>query len=124
MREEQIKELSVNLDKEKLRKIVSIYLEAIKDFDYSDFDENEPDLEYYDIADSIYSIIFSSEIYEECVDEFLEEVGDIDYKLLDLKIDENIEKLIKITNIYDDTHEWGCNDTAKYLYTKLICSIF
>lgn len=40
------------------------------------------------------------------------------------KIEESeLNKLKKYTDLFEKTFDWGCNDTAKYLYANAIYSI-
>ena len=36
---------------------------------------------------------------------------------------EQINKLKRYTKMFEQTHEWGCNDRAKYLFSEAIYSV-
>ena len=120
MDEKLICELFKKLDKEKLIEVISKYLELTSGGYENILDVN---VIKHGAADAIFAIIFSDNIYSECIDFFLEDVESIPYNPIALNIDENFERLLKISKIFGDTHEWSCNDNVKILYTNLVCAM-
>lgn len=120
MNRELIEKLSKSLDRDKLVEVISKYLELVS----GKYDEtlNVPILRH-EAADAIYAVIWSDDIYSECTDEFLECVEDVKIFPLSLNIEENLERLIKLSKMFGDTHEWSCNDDVKLLYIDVVIAI-
>ena len=47
----------------------------------------------------------------------------IDAFILGIKALEKIEKLNKLSNLFEKTFDWGCNDNARDLYTNAVYAV-